>query len=504
MILLLGDSNLRQTFEAHKAEIEAAAEEEVEFDQATTNEALKVSLAKSRKEAPCLVFVSTILNEIAASTGKGTSRDAVVKAVATEQLELVNRVASGSKSGSTLFVIIQPHIRTEPKWMEEKSALARFYLMEIFTKVQHSANMIVMPEPEISIDDLSQDKVHLKPEGQRKFANTLMDYIKNCKIELRRKRGEDLDWEDMELDSLSQKTPKTNKKRQRHVSIESEEEGTSKKIKDDESVMSVLKAFMQEFRDEAKKNNKKGKEVKKDIDSLKESEVEIKQRLTKIEQSSSNDSIYTATIKEDLDVVENEALKNVVIIKKLKATKKLPNERNDLSLQIQHISKDLVHEILGDQNKIAYTSLLYTGKEAVRIVDGFTPPFKIVFKTKQAGVDFKEKAVQLSKNPNHKLSRAYLTNQQTPATRIRTSLMWAISEKLKDQAKGIDAWVTQNMTKPLLQVKGEERFQRGYSFVNAMVKYGSRIDDKAKEDALKLAKRFYPGQVEKIFIIIKE
>ena len=82
--------------------------------------------------------------------------------------------------------------------------------------------------------------------------------------------------------------------------------------------------------------------------------------------------------------------------------------------------------------------------------------------------------------------------------------MWAIVDKLKDKSKGIEAWVTQNLNKPMLQVKGEERFQRGYTFVSAMLKYKDKIEEKPKEEAAKIARRFYPGQVEKVFIVIKD
>jgi len=506
MILVLGDSNMRQAFEAHKAEIEAAAGEDIIFEQATTNEALKVCLSKPRESTPELVFISTILNEIAARCVKGTSRETTIRAVTNEQLELINKMASGAQSGATLFVIIQPHDRQDPKWMEEKASMTRFYLMETFSKIQHSANMIVMPETNIIAEDLAADKVHLKPEGLKKVAKTLMEYIKNCKIELRRKRGEDLDWDEMDLDVLSQKTPKTNKKRHRNRSESEDEDNMHKKKKEDESVMAVLKTLMAEFREERLVREERQKDVNSDLASIKHHASEIKQRVYTLEQGRDNDAIYTATVKEDLDAVENEALKNVVIIKKLKNTTgaKLSQDRNALQQQILTAAKELVQEITADQGSVAYISLLYTGKEAVRLVEGFMPPFKIVFKKRQVGIEFKEKAVQLSKNPNHRLFKSYLTTQQTPSTRIRTGLMWAMADKIKDQAKGVDAWVTQNMPKPLLQVKGEERFQRGFSFVNAITKYGNRLDNKAKDEALKLAKRFYPGQVEKIFMVIHE
>ncbi len=132
------------------------------------------------------------------------------------------------------------------------------------------------------------------------------------------------------------------------------------------------------------------------------------------------------------------------------------------------------------------------------------PAFKIVFKTKQQGVEFREKAVQKSKITEHKLHKAYIASQQCVATRVRTIIMWGIADQLKNQAKGIDSWVNQGLNKPVLQVKGEEKYQRSYTYVSAVQKYGDKILEKTKEEALKLARRFFPNQVEKIFIVIKD
>ena len=82
--------------------------------------------------------------------------------------------------------------------------------------------------------------------------------------------------------------------------------------------------------------------------------------------------------------------------------------------------------------------------------------------------------------------------------------MWGLVDKLKNPLRGIDSWVNQSLNKPTLQVKGEERNQRSYTFVGAMLQYSDKLDDKTKDDALKLAKRFFPGQIEKIFIVIKD
>jgi len=183
---------------------------------------------------------------------------------------------------------------------------------------------------------------------------------------------------------------------------------------------------------------------------------------------------------------------------------RLGTERIDLQKAVQQAGRKMASDLDIDTASIVYIALLYNGKEGIRVGEGQFPPFKIIFRTKEQGIEFKEKAVQASKDPKHPMSGAYFTTQQTPGTRIRTNIMWNMVEKIKKPEKGIDAWVNQNISKPTLQVKGEDKFQKSYSFVNAIQKYGTLVDDKTKENALKLAKRFYPNQVSKIFLIIKE
>ncbi len=216
------------------------------------------------------------------------------------------------------------------------------------------------------------------------------------------------------------------------------------------------------------------------------------------------EKIFTATVREDLDAVENEALRNTVIVKKLKTDKKTSTDKVTMGLLVQQEARSLVKEILGTEDDIAYTGLLFTGKDGLRATEGLLPPFKIAFKTKEKGILFREIVVQKSKDVNDKLHKTYFTCQQCQGTRIRTLLMWALVDKIKNPKKGIDAWVNQSINKPTLQVKGEEKNQKSYTFVNAMLKYEDKLEEKAKEEALKLAKKFFQGQVEKVYIVIKE
>ena len=244
--------------------------------------------------------------------------------------------------------------------------------------------------------------------------------------------------------------------------------------------------------------------MENNLDELTEDQIQIKQQLNTLEKKSGEDNVFTATVREDLDAIDNENLRNTVIVKKLKTSKKVSHDRAELQKLVQKAAKKMVKDILGDDNSIAYISLLYTGKGELKLTEGQLPAFKIVFKSKQAGIDFKDVAVQRSKDENHALNKTYFSTQQTLGTRIRTTLMWNIADQIKDATKGIDCWVSQNFNKPMLQVKGLEKYQRGYTFVNAMIKFGMKIEAKALEDAQKLARRSFPGQVEKIFFILKD
>ena len=504
MYLLLGDSNLRQTMEAYKDDIEEKVGVEITFEQITTNEALKVALETIRDPKPDLIYFSTILNEIAATVGRGKPIETVIKAVTIEQNDIINKHANNMNNSSNLFLLANPYLRQDPKWIEEKITMIKFYMTE-HVRLYSPSNVVNVIEPTIVAEDLEADKVHLTLEARKKVAEKLVIDLNIGKEELEIFKEEGMDWEGMVR--FSQKKPKAAKslkKRPRQADDIPDSEQKKQKDEGEESVMSILKGFMTEIREDRLQTSLQSRAMAGEVEAIKEVQVEIQQQVSRLEQRAEVNSLFTATVREDLDAVDNENLRNTVIVKKLTSTKRIPNDRTELSKLVQKAAKKWVKEILGEDTSIAYVSLLYTGKEGIKNTEGQLPSFKIVFKTKQAGIDFKDRAVQLSKQEEHALNGAYFSTQQTLATRIRSTLMWGIADKIKNPAKGIDAWVSQNFNKPMLQVKGLEKFQRGYTFVTAMVKYGEKLDDKTKEDAQKLARKAFAGQVEKIFYILKD
>jgi hypothetical protein len=509
MYLLIGDSNLRQTYLQFKDSLINDIGVELVFEQATNNESIKIALEKERDPAPELVYITSILNEIAKNTGKGKPTEGIIKSVTEEQNIVINTVAAKSGNENTLYLQCYPMLRQDPKWMEEKLLQIKFYMKE-----QHSiyspCNVVIVGEPIIEPSDLQTDKVHLNEEGKKKFYEKIKADLLEGQSEISKFRNFGSDWSNLDLSQkLSQKTPRTGKKRTRNEEMEIDEEDVTNtpkkhKKKEDESVLTILKAFMEEIKEDRKLSSKKAEELEGSIDQLKVAEIEIRQEVKGLKEKKNSDITFSATLREDLDAVENESLRCIVIVKKLKTSEKTSSDKAEMGRLAQKEAKTLVKEILGDDTYILYTSLLATSIRGLRIVEGLIPPFKIAFKSKEKGNEFREKAVLRSKDTTDRLNKTYFTPQQCLATRIRTNLMWSIVDKIKDAEKGIDSWVNQGLNKPTLQVKGIEKVTQSLSFVSAMHKYKEKIDQKAKDEATKIARKFFPGQVEKIFIVLKD
>jgi hypothetical protein len=501
MILLLGDSNLRKTVEEYGDKLKEALETEVVFEQTTTNESINAALEKERNPKPNIIYVNSILNEISNKVSRGKAIVDVIKNVTLEQNDVINKHANNSNNSACLYLICNPMMRYEPKWYEERLSLVHYYINK--HNLEFSPNNVsTVAELEISNEDLDSDKVHLNEAGRKKMYEKMLTDLKIAKEELEKFLEEGMEWDD--LARLSQKTPKTAKKRKRNDQETSLSEVKKRREGNEESVLETLKSFMAEIREDRKLASLQSTKIEEDVTKLKESETEIRQEIETIKSERESNNTFSATVREDLDAVENEGLRNIIIIKKMKRTVPITSDRAEQSKLVHEEAKELVKEILKDESSIVYTSLLYTGKDGTKITEGKMPAFKIVFKTKQQGIEFREKAVQRSKSPGDKLHKAYIASQQCVATRIRTIIMWSIADQLKNQAKGVDSWVNQGLNKPILQVKGEEKFQRSYSYVAAVLKYGEKVQDKPKEEAMKLAKRFFPTQMEKIFIILKD
>jgi hypothetical protein len=514
-ILVIGDSNFRDLFASHADDIEKGTGAKVTFEYATSNMSTKTTLDEVDSSTE-VIFIASPTNEISMKSKNNTkSREGIIESVLTELYETINMFAQ--KHERLMVVVCYPWIRQEPPWLEGKLPFYKDCLRKVHN-LSCQQNIHLGSEIEITTEHLKPDKVHLNKEGLKFLNDHLIKDIKIAEKELTT-RPEDENDDTMEsLDTQTEfitppskptrslrKTPARNKRQNEEPGGE-EVKNKKKKTGDSkiDTVLDKLDLFMRELREDRKSNDQKFEKLEASIKETKLEQEEMKKEIKKIKE---DDSCFAASVREDIDAMDNLNARDTVVIKKMATEKDAPADKKELSAFMVAIGKAVLTKVMGSDKGMKFIAPLYTRNERRVIREGTVqrkelPPFKIVFKLLSDAVEFKEKAIAASKDPAHMLYKSYIASQLNVGTRIRLQLMWSVVDHLKKEKK--EAWVSQSSPKPCLMVKQAGNMVKTYSFIETMMSYGEHIEEKVLDEATKLAHRFYYGQVEKVFIVLKD
>jgi hypothetical protein len=511
-LCIVGDSNFRELFTLHKEDLARCLKTPVHFEYATSVASIKTVL-ESPDFRPDILFISCPTNEISQKSRNNTkSREGIIESVMNDFFDIISKHAE--KLGSTLFVICYPTLRLEPPWLEGKMDFYKECLKSTLNNT-NVGNVHLGSDIQITATDLKPDRVHLNKEGIKKLYNIILGDMKTSLTEIVVLRtGEDR----MEEDSSSglsdvstpptqrslRKTPARNKRNFDEVD-ETEVKKPKKRrsnVAKIENVLDKLDLFMKELREDRGKNEARFEQVESKLTATIIGQEDLKKEIKQLKES---DNCFAASVREDLDAVENLNSRDTVIVKKLSITTPCPTDRKDVANLVLEVGKEILTLINGDCNAMKYISPLFMRTERRPPREGERnelPPFKITFKLVSDAIIFKEKAIAASKDPANRLYKAYFAHQQNVGTRVRLMLLWAVADHLKKENK--ESWVNQSSPKPTLMVKHAGAQVKTYTFIEAMTSYGNKLEGKALEEANRLARRFYYGQVEKIFIVLKD
>ena len=509
MILVLGDSNYRNMMEIYGETMSASVGDVVLFEFVSSVESLRLALT-TREDIPSVVIIGSPLNEIATRITKNQKKgkDETVKTVIQEQVKIV--ASSAKANPDCLHLIMPPFIRQDPKWIEEKVSLALFYNKQEVTKSK-ACNLAVGSLVDINLEDLLDDKVHLNDSGKEKLYGIIESDIAKCKEAANTDETGSMtftqDWASQMNNESIPPTPHTIRQRKRLQESDGSDMETDsvKRARVDEVLLDKLNSVLEKL-DEHKSDTKANfLKIERTMEGNKTELVAAKKRIDKIENRLDRDDLHSAEVREDIDGLENENLRTIVIIRKLPTTEVVPVDKKSLNTFVQRVAKELVSDVLGAESKdeIKYVTTLYAFVDPTKKDNqkGLVPPFKIGFKTKDAGVKFREAAVKKSKEAGSKLASTYFTHCQSSATRIRVMILWSITDAIKSEKK--EVWVNQNANKPTLQVK-ENGKVRTLTYAKAIEEYKEKIPKKTLEEATKIAKRYFAGQIKKTFIVLKD
>jgi hypothetical protein len=304
-------------------------------------------------------------------------------------------------------------------------------------------------------------------------------------------------------------TPATLRKRRRQVSDEEsgeeEDVGRGKRAKLD-TMLDKIDTLVKEIKQDRISTKEEIGEISQKVTQNTTEIAAIKTTIENLDKAIKSDNYMAAETREDIDGLENENLKQTVVVRKLKAVDPVPSDKKALRAYIQSAGRALVGKILDDSavGLVKFAAPLYSYVDPSKKDNavGLVPPFKIGFANKDIAVRFKEAGVKKSKEEGSDYKTTYFSYFQANGTRIRVILLWGVADALKSDGK--DLWVTQNTPKPILQIKEGGKVIESLTFVKAMQKHKDKIAQKTLDEAKKQAKKWFAGNIVKIFIAIKD
>ncbi len=502
MIVILGDSNYRNMLEDYNDSLTASAGEEIKFFMCTSNESTKIQL-EGRNDNPKIILVGCPLNEIVHkyNDNKKKGRAETIKEILEEQNKMVRTAANANPQ--TLYLLVPPFLRLDPVWIKERLSLAIFHVRD-FVGDDSPWNVTVANPIKLIETDVSDDKVHLNKQGKEKLMKSLLADILVCKENLG--EGSSFDWSS-QLSNSQAPTPATMRKRPRPTEVEDMDEGEEevggKRARLD-TVLDRINFLVKKIEDEREATKTETLELTAKVETNAKAVEENKQAISKLQDQSKANMSYDAEVREDLDSLENENLKNTVIIRKLKGD--APKDKKELRAFIQNKGREIVKEFLDQEaaNNVKYCAPLYSFVDPTKKDNkaGLVPPFKVGFASKDVAVRFRDAAVKKAKETDSPYKDTYFSFYQSFGTKVRCLLMWGICDSLKTPLR--ECWVNQNLAKPTLQIKENGRITKTLNFVKAMSEYKDKIPGKTIEEATKIAKKHFSGNLEKIFMVLKD
>jgi len=506
--MFIGDSNLRNTYNAHKRLIGESIGDNI-FEQAMTNESIKMLLSGCNIEQIGKVVIGTILNEVAwrCRSAAEKDRDEVLLKTVKDQVEVVSEFSTANPSVS--IVILCPLPRGDPEWMDTKVPEVTQKLKEEFGKLGNDKITFAQPTM-LELSDIAKDKVHLTPSGMKKYLESIIGKI-------------DADTEEeMEQDSLdwaaSTSTPgkrnlRSSTKRGREEYREAED--PLKTIKRPRATgKTELSRIFDEIRELSKKMQKSNENIenygkKLDVNIVSttnntKSISDLGKKVDKQEKRMDKMDTAIAQLEERADEAINENLKDVIIVRRLKHKDPIPKTKAEINTMLKVIADKMVVDMGGAADSIKFVAMAYgeldQAKQARR--HGTVPAFIIGFKQKQDAISFREagaKKAKIEGGDYHKVVFAY---RHCLGSRIRTMILWKIVNKLKEEGK--ETWVNVNMTRPKLQIKNGEKYPLEFDFVQAITKFRGKLIDPDLKEANDIARRHYKGRCQQVFLVLKD
>jgi hypothetical protein len=267
---------------------------------------------------------------------------------------------------------------------------------------------------------------------------------------------------------------------------------------------SVFRASFVDFADEDHENEEGVNHDRGPKTSTSSQAQLFDQRLGKLEVETEerrwNDNLLFARTREELDTATNKTKEDRIIVTGLTSSTPAPREKVQKSQWIRKIVVDTLKKIKPDfDGKIGFVN---QGKNNGREI----PMVEVKMDSVEVAATMRKAFADKRKEGGTSLGRLYVANSVTLSTRVRIEVMKAMAKKLTSKTES--AHVAAFSSRPILHVKtqrgaGDPEI-RAFTFIYAVIRYGSILVQGDLAEAYKKAGTAFRGQLEQHFVVMNE
>lgn len=458
-ICLLGDSNLCQhAFPETETARKFLGAAEVQIMRATVLGAYRAAFEEVNQ---CNVLVvSALLNHVADLEKNWNDVD-IDENKANEITNVLEDTAKilndfSEKNPRVRILVVPPIYRTAPKWLHDSLPLIK----ESFPNLIGS-DICYLNEFEFNVEELKSDGVHLRDRAIGRFKQYIKDniirYISDGQTTSRKRLRTETDQVEDDVSGMSDR--QINLRNNRLL-----EEISSKLFKTDDKV--------------------------KEIDS-------------RVESLFSSHVVNSARMSERMDGLENKTRRNLVVIRGLKIDPSIPipssiRERANFihAYLTQELSK--ITQVIRQGFSVKSIFLIPTG-----VLPGTIQDIRATCASMDDAQEVKMRILKAKEAGIAVWKEAEVSNDPMKATRVRISLMQAISRQINRDGNQ-EAMVAKYLDNPTLTIKSGGRLIKNLSFVDSILQYGAKLSKEDLDKAYKIAGTSFKGQMEVNFLVLKE
>jgi hypothetical protein len=533
---IIGDSNTRNAFSTRLKLCERITGQTTEFISASAYSSGLAAL--TNLDNATVVYVSFLTNGLTDATELCSDLGEIDGVIQQKIVEysVALRMACSINSSTKVFMM-PPMTRTTPFWIESKlSQITTF----IASQVQDIENLTLLPPMAVTKENLEADGVHLNRESQSRLFTYIMEALFPDKISTKTKNVS-RDRDDSDADMGTPPTKKTSvdslfaipslesSSSQSYLvsplpsqvineALESADSGANNPIgnQDDLIAASSLPSSNSGPDDSSELSNPDLQQLyqmlSRKIDMVKGSSSTVQSKVDAVQRQVSATTlkvefnsqilrslhVRTAVQAETLDAHSNTLNLNFVMISGVPSTL-ISSQEGELP-GIKFVMDKL----------IKYTPLLVSGvkfavyAKYIKHQEGKLPNIKACFINADTALAFRDAANKLRVAKKDFWSSVYVSNDPTKSTRVRISILQALSKRLAPLPanNGKTIFVSRFDVKPQLCFKFGGRVERRLDFVPAMEKYRSLLQAEDKEAARKVAGKTFSEDELRQFLVL--